>query len=616
MPAMADGQDLLARYFDGRMSLPELEAAITNAAGDPVQTESLRRALDAAFANGRLPTQLHQSLKAKLVSAPESSDDGPPTDSTLVEESSTEVPSAETTEIPAPEGVDEASGEPTKIVDVAPARAEQDAVDPTMIETTEVTDAAFPYEIESTEVIEPPDSQDSGASRADTATADSMQSRQTGSKWARPDLWSDTREGPVAPGSVIKNRFVVEEQLGKGGMGTVFKALDKRREEARDADPYVAIKILNDEFKHHPQALVALQREATKAQTLAHPNIITVYDFDRDGGTVYMTMELMRGRSLSDFIRSRRTGVPRDEAEPIMLAMAEGLAYAHKRGIVHSDFKPGNVFLTEDDRIKVLDFGIARATQFGGASAKHDEFDAGELGALTPGYASLEMIAGEPPDPADDVYALAVTAYQLLTGRHPYDRLTAKEALEAGKKPVPIRGLRRREWRTIGRGLELRRPDRVSDAAQFIRRFKGPTKFVKAATAAIVVLALSASFFAYDSMQARGPDVPFEQLSAEVQGQFNRNIELGDGYLEILPNEAIDHYIDAYELHPRNPVAEARIDKAVSLYIDSFDWTQNTALDKRQAVPFVDRWLDNEHMAKNRRLAAFRERLIEEGAGR
>ena len=101
--------------------------------------------------------------------------------------------------------------------------------------------------------------------------------------------------GPMEPGSVIKKRFVLETLLGKGGMGLVFGAIDRRKEEARDPNPRVALKVLNADFQRHPQAFMALQREARKAQTLAHPNVVTVFDFDRDGDAVYMTMELLQG---------------------------------------------------------------------------------------------------------------------------------------------------------------------------------------------------------------------------------------------------------------------------------------------------------------------------------
>src|SRR5690606_39036599 len=109
------------------------------------------------------------------------------------------------------------------------------------------------------------------------------------------------------------------------------------------------------DFRRHAQSFIALQREARKAQTLAHPNVVTVFDFDRDGDIVYMTMELLVGRSLEAIARdSRGYGIGPERALPIIRGIAEGLAYAHRKGIVHSDLKPGNVFVTQDGTPKIL----------------------------------------------------------------------------------------------------------------------------------------------------------------------------------------------------------------------------------------------------------------------
>src|SRR6476661_4572406 len=118
-------------------------------------------------------------------------------------------------------------------------------------------------------------------------------------------------------GDTINGRFVLEECLGFGGMGTVYKALDLRKLEASDRKPYIAIKVLNVQFRGHPKSLIALQREAKKAQTLAHPNIVTVYDFDRDGSMVYLTMEYLAGKPLSQMLRAPAfVGMPYAQALP------------------------------------------------------------------------------------------------------------------------------------------------------------------------------------------------------------------------------------------------------------------------------------------------------------
>ncbi|MGA7801904.1 MAG: serine/threonine-protein kinase, partial [Gammaproteobacteria bacterium] len=277
----------------------------------------------------------------------------------------------------------------------------------------------------------------------------------TGATWGDPALWADGPSDPPRVGMTLKNRFVLESVVGRGGMGVVFKARDLRKEEAQDRNPYLAVKVLNEEFKRHPDSLKALQRESRKAQNLAHPNIVTVYDFDRDGATVYMTMEYLEGEPLDRLIkRDWPQGMPLKEALPIIEGMGQALAYAHQKGVVHSDFKPGNVFLTPDGTVKVFDFGIAQATKHAGTDAGEQTlFDAGTLGALTPSYASVEMLEGGEPDPRDDIYALACASYQLLTGRHPFDKRPATDARDRKLSPRPVAGLSRRQWRALAQGL-------------------------------------------------------------------------------------------------------------------------------------------------------------------
>ncbi len=310
------------------------------------------------------------------------------------------------------------------------------------------------------------------------------------------------------PGDRLKERFVLETLLGRGGMGTVFKARDLRKEEAHDRDPWIAVKVLSGDFREHPAAFIALQREAKKAQKLAHPNTVTVYDFDRDGPIVFMTMELLEGESLKDLLRRHPYGMPFRDVLPIVEGIVSGLAYAHEKGIVHSDLKPGNIFVTSDGTVKVLDFGIARALQgsrqketpsAGGVSRAAREvqadgdatlFDPGSLGALTPAYASLEMLEGKDPDPRDDVYALACVTYELLTGRHPFGRLPADEARAQGKVPEPVAKVPRRAWKALQHGLAFERDARTPSVQQFFIELSGrrPGQGMNPRMVALVVL--------------------------------------------------------------------------------------------------------------------------------
>ncbi|MDX2313821.1 MAG: serine/threonine-protein kinase, partial [Gammaproteobacteria bacterium] len=244
---------------------------------------------------------------------------------------------------------------------------------------------------------------------------------------------SPTDSSPeLGEGDLLRGRFELISKLGEGGMGAVWKGKDLLKEEAKDRNPFVAIKLLQKNFKDHPDAFVALQRETAKQQRLAHPNVATVFSFDRDtdSGAVFMSMDLLEGESLDDVIRDLpEGGLKESDAMSIIEQLAAGLAYAHHNRLVHSDLKPGNCFLTHDGTVKLLDFGIARASKTKtDAEGITTLFDPGELGAITPAYATVEMFEGHAPDPRDDIYALGIMAYQLLTGRHPYDKMSAPRA--------------------------------------------------------------------------------------------------------------------------------------------------------------------------------------------
>ncbi len=371
-------------------------------------------------------------------------------------------------------------------------------------------------------------------------------------------------DSPVRVGSILKDRFVIEAELGRGGMGAVFRARDLRRVEARDPHPHVAVKVLSGAFQAHPRAFVALQRETDKAQKLAHPNIVTVYDFDRDGELFFMTMELLEGQSLDRLIGAEgAAGLQAAKRVPVLRAIAAGLAYAHEKGIVHSDMKPQNVFLTDDGRVKLLDFGIARAASSIGAAAD-SAFDAGELGALTPAYASPEMLEGQEPEPADDVYSLGLIACELFSGKHPFMRQRATEARDAGLRPPRPPGLNARQWRTVAAALQFERSKRVPDASRFLQRFDGLSVLARSLLA--VLLLTVAGFSAALILKPPGPEVPFDELPQAVQAEFLEELAEVDRAMPFLGTDLhaindVRHYIDrAWRLHPLNPDLQQRID--------------------------------------------------------
>lgn len=300
-------------------------------------------------------------------------------------------------------------------------------------------------------------------------------------------------------GDTLNGRFVLEECVGFGGMGTVYKALDLRKLEASDRKPYIAIKVLNVQFQGHPKSLIALQREARKAQALAHPNIVSVYDFDRDGSMVYLTMEYLTGKPLSQVLRAPGFhGMPYADAMRIVNGMGKALAYAHERGFVHCDFKPANVIITDTGIVKVIDFGIARVFQKAEEDVDVTVFDPGSLGALTPAYASPEMLENREPDPRDDIYALGCITYELLAGHHPFNRMSATQARDGGVRPQRPPGLGHRQWRAIKCALAFERNARTPSVTRFLDEMAGqdilrsPAVLAGAGVAALAVVVLVA----------------------------------------------------------------------------------------------------------------------------
>ncbi len=323
-------------------------------------------------------------------------------------------------------------------------------------------------------------------------------------------------------GDTLNGRFVLEECIGFGGMGTVYKALDLRKLEASDRKPYIAIKVLNVQFRGHPKSLIALQREARKAQMLAHPNIVTVYDFDRDGGMVYLTMEYLSGKPLSQVLRTPGfSGLPFEEVLRIVTGISRALAYAHERGFVHCDLKPANVFLLDKGEVKVIDFGIARVFHRTEEDSEATVFDAGSLGGLTPAYASPEMIEHLDPDPRDDIYGLACITYELLTGKHPFDRMSATQARSAGMRPQRPPGLGSRQWRALKAALEFDRASRTPAVMEFLRELSGETGksvYVALGASVLTLVVLLVGGLGYYLASRSGPGVSSQTSTGSPAG--------------------------------------------------------------------------------------------------
>lgn len=272
------------------------------------------------------------------------------------------------------------------------------------------------------------------------------------------------RKTPV-PGDILNDRFVLEEQLGRGGVGIVFKARDQLRERTNAGPAEVALKVLSEEYRDSPEMIRSMQRETLRAQSLSHPNIIRVHDLHQDDENWFLTMELLDGELLKTLLsRSQPSAVPTELALRIISGLCLGLAHAHAKGLVHADIKPGNVFLTAGGDPKIFDFGLAQATVPDSSANNAGSRPASKaMQAVTPAYSSCNRLEGGAPGFSDDVYSLSCVIYELLAGRHPYDRKSAVVVRELNLQPARIPGLTDLQWRTLATGLRPAREDRSTE---------------------------------------------------------------------------------------------------------------------------------------------------------
>ncbi|MGQ0501021.1 MAG: protein kinase domain-containing protein [Panacagrimonas sp.] len=462
----------LEEMQQGRLTLEALAAQVDRrGAVGPAEHRRELDDLQTLLASGKLDPRLQQALSTKLAKLQLTASGSGAEDATRI----APLPGDDSTRIAVPMADDA-----TRVSSPgAPPPQEED--DRTIL-APGATAADPSQDSDATQVFTASDETGGRTSSTTSQTAGTAPTAGT-SSGSRASTWKRLAEadGPaisVTTGTRLKDRFVLERQLGQGGMGVVYLALDERKVEARDRNPRVAVKVLNDEFRRHPDSLIALQRESRRSQQLAHDNIVRVYDFDKDGTIVFMTMEYVDGEDLKSLIRRLEgKGMPMAEAYPIIEGMGRALERAHRDGVVHSDFKPGNVMLTQQRVPKVFDFGIARAGKHrGGSTGEQTVFDASTLGALTPAYASLEMLQGVDAEPACDLYALSCVAYELLSGVHPFNKLNAEQAQKQGLVPAPVPGLSKLQWRTLCRGLAFQRGNRIATAGELIEGLRPRTQ--------------------------------------------------------------------------------------------------------------------------------------------
>ena len=206
-------------------------------------------------------------------------------------------------------------------------------------------------------------------------------------------------------GVIVGERYEIAGRVGSGGMADVYKAKDHK------LNRFVAMKVLKPEFSADTNFIKKFQREAQAAAGLAHPNIVNVFDVGEDQGINYIVMELVEGITLKEYI-SKKGKLTVKEATSIAIQVAMGLEAAHNRNIVHRDIKPQNIIISTDGKVKVTDFGIARA-------ASSNTISTNAMGSVH--YSSPEQVRGGYSDYKSDIYSLGITMYEMVTGKVPFD---------------------------------------------------------------------------------------------------------------------------------------------------------------------------------------------------
>ena len=256
---------------------------------------------------------------------------------------------------------------------------------------------------------------------------------------------------PLIPGTRLGSYEIVAP-LGAGGMGEVYRATDTKL--GRD----VAFKVLPSEMAGDPERLARFRREAKSLAQLDHPNIVTIYSVEEFDGLQFLTMQLVEGQQLDRLIPA--DGLPVERIVDIATGLSDALAAAHDKGIVHRDLKPANVMVSNEGRVKVLDFGLAKdvsATDPADATLTSDHRTQAGMVMGTPAYMSPEQTSGRPLDHRTDIFSLGVMLHEMATGRRPFEGSSSAELISAILRdtPPPVTDIR---------------PDLPSDLARIVRR--------------------------------------------------------------------------------------------------------------------------------------------------
>src|SRR5262249_53360547 len=315
----------------------------------------------------------------------------------------------------------------------------------------------------------------------------------------------------LAIGQMLSGRYRIERELGEGGMGVVYLVSDRQV-----VGENFAVKVLKEALD--PQALQLLREEVRQTRKLSHPNIVDMHSVNVDGKRLYVLMEYLEGKPLNALLDEEfGRGMPFSHAWPIIEDVGAALGYAHDHNVIHSDLKPANVLLTTTGKAKLLDFGIARVSR---GPLLHKRSGSR---ALTPAYASYEMLKGEEADRRDDVYSFACVIYEMLCGDRPFGELNSLEARDMGTRVPPLAVLSQAQNEALAQALAFDGGSRTQSVEQLLAGLgtdKAPSRRRNAVLVSALVATLAVLGFAYlalDKLWTSRRSVVVQQVASEAQ---------------------------------------------------------------------------------------------------
>ena len=409
----------------------------------------------------------------------------------------------------------------------------------------------------------------------------------------------------LSSGVVIKSRYRLEEKIGSGGMSDIYRATDLFLQQAGVTESSVAIKVLQQQFIHQPEALQLLLQEAHKTQQLSHPNIVRVFDVDQDQQHYFIVMEFLDAESLEQVIkRHKPKGLALSSTIKLLQHVAQALHFAHQTGIVHADLKPANIMVNRLGVVKVLDFGVSQQLQLNPDMYASEQVNlSAPLNGYTPAYASAQLLAGHTPDTSDDIYSFACLAYELLTSKHPFDRLPADQAKAQNKQAQKPRQLNIVQWQALKTALQFDTRQRNISLSKLMSRLQTGLLVPTAIAAAIGVLCFGVYQYHHQNQQLINDYISkIEQTEATHQLYLQLSHTAPEQLLASLHNSEITPLIkdallrskrtdllqffetqidnllsDRSFVYPDYPQIEQVLQQALNLYPDSHNLAQLNA---------------------------------------